>query len=385
MADVIPLGQRESHVLEFKSAESLRKPETLGREIVGMLNANGGHLWIGIAEQGGVATRIEDIANPDQAVRALHDHLIETIAPSLRHADVRIEPRVDGSGATILLVKVADRGKQRPPYAYRTRHGWYFGIRVADRLRAMTWQEIFSDRDHAAEADSDRWLAATRDVTKRLDQALNSGESCYWLYLKPAANLELRFHAEVEDLFAYPEKTNNRPTGWSFVDRHLKVQRRRGVIEHGDQNGRCTTVNVDGSILFTAPLEFLQWKGGPRLIWPYILIELAVSIFRLAAHLYAGRPSGDDRIATQLGLISARGWMLKPGSPGNTRWLFEDAAVLNDDDAISALTEVRLGRLLESPEVCVHPLIEDIYAAFGFGPDDVPSEFDPERGLTFPS
>ncbi len=384
MSDGIPLGQRESQTLEFKGAESLRKPETLGREIVGMLNAIGGRLWIGLAEQDGLAARVEPIANPDRAARTLLDHLIETIAPSLCPEDVKIETRIDSTGAAVLLVMVADRGKNRPPYGYRTRHGWYFGIRVADRLRAMSWQEIFSDSSQALSAAQARWLEATGNVTRQLENALKMPAPRYWLYLKPAADLQLQFRSDVDDLFAHAEKSHNRATGWNFVDRHLRVRPRSNAIEHGDPSTRHTTVWRDGSILFTAPLEFLHWKGEPGLIWPYIFIEFTVSIFRLAAHLYADRRVDDPRIAAQLGLISARGWMLKPGSVRNARWLFEDGAVLQEDDAISALTELRLDRLLEAPDVCAYPLIQDVYAAFGLRADDLPTEFDPESGLAFP-
>ncbi|MEW6269805.1 MAG: ATP-binding protein [Thermodesulfobacteriota bacterium] len=385
MSERIPLGEKEGFQREFKSADALRRPDTIGREIVGMLNAGGGEIWIGMTEENGVAVGIEDVPEADRAARVLLDHLVETIEPSLQQNHVRVEPVPAGSGRTILHVRVGRAREDGPPYAYRTRGGRYFGIRVADRLRTMAWSEIFTNGRERGTA-SERWLAATDDVTKQLDKALEQPEPRYWLYLKPVATMELEFAKDVEDLFRYPEKTNNRSNGWSFVDPHLHVARSRQQIVHGAPDGRRTVVRRNGSILFTAPLAFLHWKGEPDLIWPYTLIEFAVSIFRLASNLYARQSDvDDDRIATRLALISARGWKLKGGSVRSVRWSFGDARAVENDDAISELSELRLHRLLEAPDGCAYPLIHDIYEEFGLGPDDIPSELDPDTGLTFPT
>ena len=46
MSRPIPLDERESDVLEFKSREALREPFAIGREVVAMLNAGGGEVWM---------------------------------------------------------------------------------------------------------------------------------------------------------------------------------------------------------------------------------------------------------------------------------------------------------------------------------------------------
>ena len=55
----IPLGRHETSTLEFTQKDSLSHPESIGREIVGMLNSGGGEVWIGIKEQDGTAVSIE--------------------------------------------------------------------------------------------------------------------------------------------------------------------------------------------------------------------------------------------------------------------------------------------------------------------------------------
>ena len=49
------IGKRESATLEFKAQEILKAPAKIAREVVGFLNASGGHVWIGVQENGGVA------------------------------------------------------------------------------------------------------------------------------------------------------------------------------------------------------------------------------------------------------------------------------------------------------------------------------------------
>ena len=42
MTDRVPLGEKEDLHREFKSRDALKKPEIIAREVVAMLNADGG-------------------------------------------------------------------------------------------------------------------------------------------------------------------------------------------------------------------------------------------------------------------------------------------------------------------------------------------------------
>jgi hypothetical protein len=63
----IPLGERESQKLEFKSSAILEQPDKIAKEVVAMLNAEGGEVWIGIREDEARAVECEPIRNAESA------------------------------------------------------------------------------------------------------------------------------------------------------------------------------------------------------------------------------------------------------------------------------------------------------------------------------
>jgi len=379
MPEQIPLGQKEGPRLEFKAAAALRTPERIGREIVGMLNAHGGDVWIGLEEKDGVADKVGGVAEPDRAQRALLDHLIETIEPAPRD-EITIEQVRDAEGNCVLRVRAKPVRRDGWPYAYRLRDGRYFGVRVADRLRTMSRHEIFANSNDTSAAEK-RWRDGASDVAKRLDEARSSSRPMLWLCLRPLGSMNLTLGPALDGLFWDPVKTNNRPNGWTFVDQRARPQKKGSRIIHGDPNGRYTEVHRGGLILFSAPLDFLFWKGPERLIWPYIMIEFAVSIFKLASRLYAETPLEDDRVATQMSLLSARGWHLKAGSARSVRWQFDEPSTLQENEATTELRMQQRDHIVTAPDGCAYPLIQDIYEEFGLERDDLPPEFDPVTGL----
>lgn len=376
----IPLGRREGPTLEFKAAAALRAPEKIGREVVGFLNASGGDVWIGVSEQDGVAATVEPIEDPGLARRALLDHLIATIEPAPVD-EIQVEPVTDRGGACVLRIHVEKPHRRDRPYSYRVRDLRYFGVRVADRLRTMSSDEIFA-RSDLDEGAKQRWTEATAAVRKRLTAAEEAKQPVVWLCLHPVEPLRLTFDAGTQLLFTDPVATDNRPSGWTFVNRRANHRRYESRVVHGEPGGPCTQVSSTGEILFTAPLHLLYWKGERQLIWPYILMELTVSVFRLARALYgAVEEPGDDRVAAQLALVSARGWKLKSGSVRSLQWELEQASRLESSTAVSELRDPRLPQIVSTPDLCARPLLEDIYQEFGLEREDLPSEFDPIRGL----
>ena len=82
MNDPIPLGQPEGERLEFKGRDVLRHLSNVSREVVAMLNASGGDIWIGLVEEQGRAVRVEAIENPAREINRLRDHFSDAIEPS---------------------------------------------------------------------------------------------------------------------------------------------------------------------------------------------------------------------------------------------------------------------------------------------------------------
>lgn len=83
MSALIPLGQKEGPRLELKGADVLKDPEKIAREIVAMLNAEGGEVWVGLREEGNRAVAVEEIADPEGEQRRLLDFLGDVVEPSL--------------------------------------------------------------------------------------------------------------------------------------------------------------------------------------------------------------------------------------------------------------------------------------------------------------
>ena len=101
----VPLGKREAERLEFKAAAALRNPFSISREVVAMLNARGGDIWIGLSEAGGLATEVENIPHAERARVDLLNHMIEVIEPRIVADEVKISS-VEHSGRNLLRATV---------------------------------------------------------------------------------------------------------------------------------------------------------------------------------------------------------------------------------------------------------------------------------------
>src|SRR3954451_2279431 len=136
----IPLGKSEDVHLEFKAAEALKDPEKIAREVVAMLNADGGEVWVGLREEDGVAVAVEEIPEPELSRQSLRDFLVSTVEPSPSPGEIEIDPIPSPKGSILRLRARPDAS--RKPYALLRRSGRAFWMRVADRLRVMDREEI---------------------------------------------------------------------------------------------------------------------------------------------------------------------------------------------------------------------------------------------------
>jgi predicted HTH transcriptional regulator len=107
------LGRDEGPQLEFKSREALEDLAKVGREVVGMLNAEGGEVWVGVREEAGRAVAVEALADPGLARQRLRDYLADSLEPRLQ-AEVAVEV-VEWQGSPALLrIEIRPRRERQP-------------------------------------------------------------------------------------------------------------------------------------------------------------------------------------------------------------------------------------------------------------------------------
>jgi hypothetical protein len=382
-----PLGRREDLHLEFKSRDVLESPEKVAREVVAMLNADGGEIWIGLAEDHGRAVKVEPIADPEERRRQLLDFLIDKIEPSLRHDEIQLEAcEVEDPAGDLLVVSVRPESRRRP-YAYLQKGGRFFSIRVDDRIRPMEREELLGPRPGPDdEARLDQALAKALERRKRWTER---GDERLWLSILPLHPLEIDLQdPHLSELLTDPTLTGNRPEGWTFVASLHRPRLAPGRLETPAEESRQVTIESSGALTFSVPLEFLHWKGDEREIWPPILVEYPVSAFRLAQHIYRQKIAPTGQAVADLALVGAQGWALRPGAPDP--WFTRSA---NRPRVFDAARDLVLDRPLvftdaeieSEPDRCGARLVERVYEAFGLGREAMP-QLDAKTGrLVFPS
>lgn len=383
MSAQIPYGQKESIRLELKGADALKEPRKIAREVVAMLNAEGGEVWVGIREEDGRAVALEPIANLEAAQRDLLNHLVDTIEPSLSDREVKVEiVREDDKGVLRVLVNPE---LSRRPYASLKEGGRYFVIRVGDRIRPMTREEILSQPPGP---DSGVEVAEARVLEDR-KALLEKRESLFWLRLEPGTRVTLDIQApELETILRDPRLTDNRADGWNFsnFDYRPQVRQDRLVTDPGEY--RQVEIRRNGGLVFSAPLESLSWRE-PQEIWPPILLEYLVSAMRMARLIYNGDSGESNSVIADLVLAGVGGWILRSGTPnrwshghGNPKKQFSHAR----DFVLTQPLVFRYLELKESPDRCGQRLAERVYESFGIRRENMPKLFDSDSGrLVFPA
>jgi Putative DNA-binding domain len=389
MSRKLPLGRKEDFHLEFKGNEALREPEKIAREVVAFLNAEGGEVWVGLREENGRAVAVEPIADPDQEQRRLLDYLIETVEP-VPAGEIQVEV-VEAEGEGPVLRVEARPDEARRPYACLRKGGRHFVIRIADRIRPLSREEILGQAPRSDEAFLDRALELIRE--ERNDRQEQRVE-VLWLRLEPATpprevDLDLQ-DRRLEELLTDSSRSGNRRDGWSF-SRFLQRPRLRvgRLTTSGEEEPFRVELRREGGLLFVSPLSGLHWQGQSKEIWPLALCELPVSALRIAGAVYQDRIPPDRQIVVDLALIGIQGWTLRPGTPGRGfEFMASNPARIEGDDdfLLDRPLIVRTGDLVENPDAIGYRLIERVYEAFGFRREQMPQVFDPvTRRLVLPS
>ncbi len=373
----IPLGDKEGLRLEFKSSEALNAPVTVAREIVGMLNAEGGAVWIGLREQDGTATSIEHIEDSISRSRALRDSLIDLIEPSPLDDEVEIEALEEGP----ICVQVTPKNG-RAPYALLRGGAREFIVRVGDRNRPMSRQEV--SEAFGSEASQPPGQEARERMVEAKTELARSRRPICWIRFEPETPMVLDLDSEALTRFLqHATATGNRLIGWNFT---VPDDRPRVGKQHrwtGIDGYMKTTVYEWGGIQFESELKMLHWKGGDLEIWPFVLLELPTSLARLAKHVYqeCGKEGPAGGVLADMALFGIKGWKLRPGSTGSLAFrlaeprAFEESEDLTWNDPIS----VGMDQLIEAPDHVGFRLVRRAYEAFGYRESEIPREYDRER------
>jgi hypothetical protein len=351
------------------------------------LNAKGGDILVGVGEQDGVATSLQSIPHGAAAAGSLLNHLIDTIEPSPLDDEVKIDRIVNDELGEIISIHV--RGGSRRPYALLKDRGRQFHVRVADRIREMTRQEI-AEAFGATPSPGDQVVEAMKRVGEAADG--QRGSSQFWWCLEPTESLGIDFEnadAETkkffEDLAMCPQASGNRSSGWTMIFDQSKPRFRSSGLKHAvgtGANQHLVEISPNGRMTFQAPRRRLYrgWNDDAVAIYPFALIELPVSTFRMAAKMldrYATSRTGLKVVcAAVIGGIG--GSILEPGSPDGPSRPWQRAKPFEGKDLRVPPFSVEAADLRKTPDAAAYPLIRRIYEGFDLEADDIPREFGPE-------
>jgi len=359
MNEPIPFGEAEGLRLEFMGRDALGRPETIAREVVSMLNSDRGTVWIGLREEKGRAVAVEPISDAETESIRLRDYLVDTIEPMPSDEILVRTQAADGEGR-ILRVDIRSGSSQRP-YAHLENGGRFLLVRIGNRTRPMAREEFLGDRGLIRDQAEEGFARAARRLREERESLQASGLQTVQLAIFPARELDLDLASpDLADILRDPRRTGSRRVGWTFHDAEARPS---------------------GELIFRAPLGALHLKGEPQEIWPTALLELPVSACRVARAVYEGRLAPEDMLVTDLALIGARGWKLRPGSPAaigpRTRSTTFDAAA---DLVLERPLVFSFKELSSLPDRCGYRLVERVYEAFGYRWNAIPREFDVRAG-----
>lgn len=392
MSDRIPYGQIEGPRLEFKGADALKDPRIIARNVVAMLNAEGGAIWIGVREEAERAVAIESVPDPEVQKRRLQDFLVDTIEPSLSSREVQVEVVREGE-VGILRVYVA-READRRPYAFLKEGGRHFLTRVGGRVRPMTREEIFERAGSPGPTDGLKEAeGALAEELKALFRQ-RSPEGLFWLRIFPVPELGLDLSTLIEsDLLIDPTLSGNSRTGQNFslALRGRMPVLRAGHVFLGEVDDFSLVIDRHQGFKFRAPLRiFHAGKRGEerKPLWFRALLEIPISIFRLLSvmlrqdELWERRPNDNTVFLSTLGMLGLDGWSLRPYSPaiGWLSYLRNPARFTEAPDLVLPKPlQFKLGEIRDYPDRCGFRLARRIYEAFGYSVKEMPPEYDQER------
>ncbi len=394
----IPLGKRESLRLEFKAAEALKEPEKIAREVVGMLNAEGGEVWIGLREEDGAAVAVEEIPDPEVSRQSLRDFLVDTLEPSPSPQELDLDLVSSTKGSVLRLSIKPD--PSRKPYALLRKTGRSFWIRIADRLRVMDREEIResflgSKPDEGELRRAEETLKSEFDALQR--EASRDRIGVFWLRILPVPPFSLNLDALREgNLLLDPRESENRRTGKTFFQAGGRPHLQPGRLTLGESDEAAFSMYRHEGLKLRLPLDKFHAGHEPPVEKPLYwlsLVEIPVSVFRLLSKMlkveayWEERPASNTRFLCSIALLGLEGWTLRPLSPRTyqaNEWMeylrHEPRPSSDRDFVLANPLSFKMSELRDHPDRCGFRLVSRVYEAFGFGLNETPREFDQQIG-----
>jgi hypothetical protein len=393
----IPLGKREGLHLEFKAAEALKDPEKIAREVVGMLNAEGGEIWIGLREEDGVAVAVEEIPDSEVSRQSLRDFLVDTVEPS-PSPKLKLDLVSSTKGSVLRLSITPD--PSRKPYALLRKTGRSFWIRIADRLRVMDREEI-REAFQKSEPDEGELRRAEETLKSELDalqrEASRDRAGVFWLRILPVPSLSLDLGALREgSLLLDPRESENRRTGKTFFQAGGRSHLQPGRLILGESDETAFSMYRQEGLKLRLPLDKFHAGHEPRAEKPLYwlsLVEIPISVFRLLSKMlkveayWEERPASNTRFLCSIALLGLEGWTLRPLSPRTyqaNEWMeylrHEPRPSSDRDFVLANPLSFEMSELRDHPDRCGFRLVSRVYEAFGFGLNEMPRELDQQTG-----
>ena len=391
----LPTGQTESQTLEFNLGAILGDPKKIAREIVAMLNASGGAIWIGVPEENGVALGPIPIPDADDRRLVLLDQLIDLIQPTPTHNELKIEP-VPAEGGNVLKITVLEPKRDRQPFAWTSRGLLGFSRRMDHRIDSLNLEEVRammqpggSDQSASVPNASRQWLASQLHDGGEHPRAriafapLNAQDD-----LNPVPG-DARDSWE-SDVPVAPEHLKGGLGGWFFTGTeffteptHMGVREIHPPVERGRKltarsNGRVVSGVESIALLKPGP----ERKVENHLIFhPYVVMRwIRASCYLAGRAMQVLRMDEKSSFVADLRIEDAQRAPWLSSSPGSTKWVWSgdelmQAKVGNEVQLLSPF-KGRIHRLIEDPEGAAVGLIERLYEALGFDAKHLPIEVD---------
>jgi hypothetical protein len=387
------LGLSEDLTLEFKSRDVLEDLSKVGREVVGMLNAKGGEVCLGVREESGRAVAVEPIDDADLALRRLRDYLADSIEPRPGAEELTLEVLNWQRRPAILRIGIRPQSGFQP-YALVKGTGRHYLKRFGDRLLPMSREDLVEGFARQRPVTQEAEREAAGRLKDKLGKAVTelAGEGpveMLYLGLQPLKRLKLEIQdARFQELLRDPGASGNRPTGYHLIDSQWAPMLGAGWLGTGGKSDGWLRIYRDGGIGFRLRLSLLErehrqanlslGRAVPALS-PAALLDYPASVFRVAAQAYKGALAGTDPVLADLVLSGVGGWVLGWGSHGSWDHRFR-VFDTGKDFRLEDPLRMTFGEIEEAPDRCAFRLVRLLYEAFGFPDQAIPPEYDRKAG-----
>ena len=317
-------------------------------------------------------------------------------APLSEEIEIRVEKSAEGQ---VLRIQVEGRS-DRYPYALLRKGTRYFGLRVGDRLRLMTREEILRVGNSGGGGKKDRLQKAIDRVMEEQDRLRKRSEQLMWLRLLPVPEgrlADLR-HPQLMNLLTDPTRTGSRRSGFTFAAAYFfgqirpATKKRSGetCLEIGAENHYFARVFRTGGVEFEAPLGGLSFIGPPSVpgyemvLSPLRIAEFLTSIVRLLRGLFRTEELWEkapgDQIVGELALFGLKGAYLIEESLRTWARLPKLQPYPEDDFALDRVLIVPRTEVLENPDRIALRMFQELFDAFSLPDYDMPEQFDRKTG-----